>query len=98
METAENSGQEPPSPLFDVRLIVMNVSYVYNVEGKVEYAVVPILLWQKLSQSLGNESINAFDSKPYPFNPRNYKGLLSDLNIDVDSEISRMRNEWTRDI
>ena len=76
----------------------MNVSYVYNVEGKAEYAVVPILLWQKISQSVDNDLINDSSSKCLPFNPRKFKGILSKLNLDFDSEISSMRSEWTRDI
>ena len=76
----------------------MNVSYVYNVEGQAEYAVVPILLWQKLSQSLDNDSLSDNNPKQVPFNPRKFKGLLSKLNLDIEYEISSIRNEWTRDI
>lgn len=76
----------------------MNISYIYNTSGQAEYAVIPMLLWQELSRSLGNEKIAASNPKPPMFNPRNFKGLLNGLNLDVDVEISNMRNEWTRNI
>jgi len=32
------------------------------------------------------------------FNPLAYKGILSDLNLDIERELELMRKEWERDV
>lgn len=32
------------------------------------------------------------------FEPNDYYGCLSNLNLDIENELKKMREEWTRDI
>ncbi len=69
----------------------MNVSYIYNSKGNAEYVVIPVILWNKLNNLLEKENTNEF-------HPNEYKGILSDLNLDIDAELLNIREEWTRNI
>jgi hypothetical protein len=36
------------------------------------------------------------EKKGEPFDPKNYFGIISHLNINIENELQMMRNEWTR--
>ena len=73
-----------------------NLNYIYNIKGNPEYVVVPIALWNKLS--LGNPKKTAPDNTiaTKEFNPIDYYGAISHLDIDVEDELKKMRSEWDR--
>lgn len=71
----------------------MQINYIYTPEGEVEYAVIPILIWEKVKDYAHNIDIQ--ESKQ-DFYPSKYKGLLSKFSFDVNSEIKSIRDEWNR--
>lgn len=76
----------------------MSVSIIYDVKGLAEYAVVPIKTWQKLSHFLNSDEIEKSVTNHKNFNPQDFRGLLNQSNLDLESEISNLRNEWIRNI
>ena len=74
----------------------MKVKYIYDERGKIEFAVIPITDWELLKKNLGslNNSTEIAVQKPKKFDPSQYEGIFSHLNIDVEREIQNMRNEW----
>jgi hypothetical protein len=80
----------------------MTINYVYNDKGVAEYVVIPTTIWEQLQKYLSiNKIKNAVDlskkKDDKKFNPREYKGILSSINIDIEQELKNMRNEWKRD-
>jgi len=76
----------------------MTVNYIYNAKGKPEYAVVPYILWESLEKQIISENNNQSGKMSKNFNPSDYCGILKHLNMDVDSEIEKLRSQWTRNI
>ncbi|MCX6148668.1 MAG: hypothetical protein NTW25_15655 [Candidatus Kapabacteria bacterium] len=74
----------------------MSVNYIYNTNGQPEYAVIPIQEWESVKKLIKEST--ALKSNSNEFKPSDYKGILSNLNLDLDSEITEMRNQWTRNI
>lgn len=72
----------------------MNINYIYDLKGKPEYAVIPIYLWNKISNLIEIDKDKNMSSKS--FEPKEFRGILSNLNIDTDQELSKMRDEWER--
>jgi hypothetical protein len=76
----------------------MVVNYIYNEKGLAEYAVIPIQLWHLYQQQVPQL---AFSNPPITtqkiFNPLKYKGLIKNLNINIEQELKNMRDEWTTD-
>jgi hypothetical protein len=76
----------------------MDVNYIYNAQGQPEYAVIPYLIWKKLQiDKKINFNILSNDTHK-KFNPADYKGILCDLNLDTEAEISDLRKQWKRNI
>jgi len=79
----------------------MVVNYVYNDKGIAEYVVIPTEIWTSVQEYLQNLKIS-YEMPPKPkvkkFNPREYKGLLCSLNLDIEQELLNMRKAWKRDI
>lgn len=73
----------------------MSVNYIYNSQGQPEYAVIPINEWESVKKLIKE---NTLKSNLNEFKPSDYKGILSNLKLDLDSEIIEMRNQWTRNI
>ncbi|HPI18900.1 MAG TPA: hypothetical protein PKY56_00880 [Candidatus Kapabacteria bacterium] len=74
----------------------MNISYIYDKKGEPEYAVIPIIFWKKLEKDiLKTVEKNNISKK---FNPKEYKGIISSLNLNIEDEIQEMREEWERSI
>jgi len=74
----------------------MNISYIYDKKGEPEYAVIPIIFWEKIEKDILRTENHKNISKK--FNPREYKGLISSLNLNIEDEIQEMREEWERSI
>lgn len=73
----------------------MSVNYLYNSEGGLEYAIVPIEIWELVKMYVPQ---NVLDTEAIPsnstFEPNDYFGMLSHLNLDIEQEITNMRTEW----
>lgn len=72
----------------------MTINYIYSATGQVEYAIIPINLWEILKPYLQTEWVKQ-PVKP-AFDPRKYKGMIRHLKLDIEQELKTMRNEWTR--
>ena len=76
----------------------MKVKYIYNSEGKIESAVIPFKIWNKIKFYVyeSENELNKHDKKE--FNPSEYKGLLSHYHFDIEHEIENIKNHRKRDI
>ena len=86
--------------------MVMNVSYIYDASGEVEYAVVPIHVWEQVKDQVPSESAQPENSSlasknskeeippQKDWDPMEYYGMLRHLNLDVETEVKKMRDEW----
>lgn len=77
----------------------MKVKYIYGYGGKQESVVIPINLWKLIQLSLPEsvlwkEPTRQKDTKA--FEPKDYFGIISHLNLDIEEELQIMRNEWDR--
>ena len=64
----------------------MLIEYIYDQNGQATHVVVPVSVWDNLKQHLEK-----------PFNPSDYHGFISHLNLDIEQEIQTLRSEWNRD-
>jgi len=69
----------------------LTYNYIYNEKGVAEYVVIPVKIWDKVKEYLSPKN-----PEHKKFNPREYKGMLSHLNLDIEQELINMRKEWTR--
>ncbi len=75
----------------------MIINYIYNTNGQPEYAVVPYMIWEALEKKFDENTKRIANRIKNKFNPSDYRGILSHLNLDIELEIQNMRSEWTRD-
>lgn len=68
--------------------MIADIKYIYNDMGEVEAAIVPIQTWRAMEQKI--------ETKPTPFHASKFRGIFSHLNIDVEQEIKKVRDEWKR--
>ncbi len=78
----------------------MTVNYIYNTNGQIEYAILPLELWQILERHLPIELAAKLKiPTPQPqFDPQKYYGILAPLQLDVETELKQMRQEWNKHI
>ena len=73
----------------------LTLNYIYDEKGIAEYVVVPIKYWERVKQFVKIEKTKPAE-KPAPFDPREFYGIISHYNLDIDDELKNMRDEWTR--
>ena len=79
----------------------MTINYVYNDKGIAEYVVIPTKIWVEVQKFLDTKKITyelPEKQTKVKFNPRDYKGLLSPLNLDIEHELLEMKNGWKKNI
>jgi hypothetical protein len=80
--------------------MIATYNYIYNEKGLAEYVVLPVKIWEMLKPYLNSNEIKINEVVPNPnpekFNPREFFGAISHLNIDIEEELKNMRSEWTR--
>jgi len=77
----------------------MIVNYIYNNFGKAEYAIIPNNIWLIFLDFLIEKKIDIetpIKNETNNFSPKDYYGILSNLNLDIEHELKEMRAEWTR--
>lgn len=69
----------------------MEVQYIYDEEGRQTGVIVPIELWNRISnlEKLSHEKKSEWD-------PSKYRGMYKSLKVDVTKESKSLRDEWTR--
>jgi hypothetical protein len=68
----------------------MQVQYVYDEDGRRTGVIVPIGLWNRISQLAEDRKEDA------DWDPSKYRGMYKHLRIDVKKESKALRDEWTR--
>jgi hypothetical protein len=83
--------------------MIATYNYIYDEKGVAEYVVLPVKIWNFLKPYLSTSNeIKLEEIKPAEkqqaenFNPKDYFGCISHLNLDIEQEIKNMRNEWDR--
>jgi hypothetical protein len=77
-------------------------NYIYDEKGIAEYVVLPVKIWEILKPYLTSNEIKIKEMNPEElkktesFNPKDYFGIISHLELDVEQELKNMRSEWTR--
>ncbi|GAB6286162.1 MAG: hypothetical protein STSR0009_23630 [Methanoregula sp.] len=66
----------------------MQVQYIYDENGTKTGVIVPIALWQKISQQNGN--------KKDLFEPSKFRGIYRGITLDLESTLQNLRKEWER--
>jgi hypothetical protein len=69
---------------------VRQIQYIYDENGTKTGVIVPIALWQKLSQK------KQAQKKKEIFNPSKFRGLYRDIPLDLESTLQNLRTEWER--
>lgn len=72
----------------------MKINYIYNNEGIKEYAILPIELWESISKDLSISEEKTTETES--FDPTKYFGCIGHLELDIESELLSMREEWNR--
>jgi len=77
----------------------MIINYIYNEKGIAEYVIIPTDIWDSVQEYLKTKKIEIHTQNKNlqkRFNPKDYYGITSHLNIDIEQELKNMREEWTR--
>ncbi len=70
----------------------MGVQYIYDAEGRKTGVIVSIDIWDAIS---AGKSVNK-QSGVGSTDPRKYRGIYRNLNVDLKAEIRSLRDEWDR--
>ncbi len=66
----------------------MGVQHIYDADGRKTGVIVPVDLWD-CAERAGEEEIGVSD-------PRKYRGVYRDRDVDLQDEIRKLRDEWNR--
>jgi len=84
--------------LLKIEKMDMTVNYIYAADGAIEYAIIPYSIWEKLKQSITNNKTENNVNDKKGFDPSEYRGVLSHLNLDIESELENMKHQWKTNI
>ncbi|MCB1191271.1 MAG: hypothetical protein H7A23_14025 [Leptospiraceae bacterium] len=77
-------------------IMIMKLNYIYNLQGQIEYAVIPYEIWKKV------EKFVPIQEKQYQkneiYDPKPFRGMLRHLKLNIEIELKNMREEWTINI
>ncbi len=77
----------------------MVINYIYNEKGIAEYVIIPKDIWDSVQEYLKNKKMGIeiqSRTQQKRFNPKDYYGITSHLNLDIEQELRNLREEWTR--
>jgi hypothetical protein len=88
----------------------MGVHYIYDTEGRKTGVIVPIDLWESLDTEKPTGELPRARGRGLPAtprtppkdkqvgarDPRKYRGIYRNLNVDLEDEIRNLRDEWNR--
>ncbi len=73
----------------------MQIQYLYDIDGKAKFVVIPVELWEKLKNNI---KLDDFSAEEYGDEKKvdisQFYGILKHKNIDVEKEVQTMRQEW----
>lgn len=72
----------------------MSIEYIYDSNGKKTGVIIPIDIWNKNKSKILNEQGEKESKKV--FKPSKYRGIYSNLDIDIEKETKKLRDEWVR--
>ena len=76
----------------------MTVNYIYDSKGAIEYAIIPYAVWKKLKQNISINKNDKIKDNDKDFDPSEYRGMLSHLNLDIEKELRNMKDQWNTNI
>ncbi len=76
----------------------ITVKYIYDSTGEIEYAVIPYSIWKKIKKNITGNKIEKPKEEKKDFDPSEYKGMLSHLNLDIEKELRNMKDQWNTNI
>ncbi|MEN6592905.1 MAG: hypothetical protein ABFC12_06655 [Methanobacterium sp.] len=72
----------------------MSIKYIYDSKGKKTGVVIPIEMWNENKSKILNGHQKQEGKKV--FKPSKYRGIYHDLNLDLEKEVKKLRDEWVR--
>lgn len=72
----------------------MSIKYIYDSKGNKTDVVIPIEMWNENKSKILNDSQKQEAKKV--FKPSKYRGIYRDLNLDLEKEVKKLRDEWVR--
>jgi hypothetical protein len=69
----------------------MKMQYIYDEKGRQTGVIVPINLWNKISNLVDQNQEGKTD-----WDPSKYRGMYKDLLVDVEKECDVLRDEWIK--
>ncbi len=72
----------------------MSIKYIYDSKGKKAGVVIPIEMWNENKSKILNGHQKREGKKV--FKPSKYRGIYHDLNLDLEKEVKKLRDEWVR--
>ena len=72
----------------------MSIKYIYDSKGKKTDVVIPIEIWNKNKSKILEEYEKKEGEKV--FKPSKYRGIYRNLNLDLEKETKKLRDEWVR--
>ncbi len=76
----------------------MELNYIYNLVGKIEYVVVPYDIWNKVSDYAKKIDIPILKEEEQKFNPAEFRGMLSHYNFNTEQELKKIKDQWNQNI
>jgi hypothetical protein len=67
------------------------IEYIYDSKGEKKGVIIPIELWEKNKSKILDNSKNK-----KVFRPSKYRGIYKDMEIDLNKEVRKIRDEWER--
>ena len=81
-------------------IIIQNMKAIIKTDNRnLFYSLLDFLRTIPVSVEINEDAkkvIKKADTKQKKFNPRDYEGILSHLNLDVEKELVNMRKGWKR--
>lgn len=76
----------------------MTINYIYDQQGTLEYAIVPADVWEAVKKYAPATELSTPIKAPEdePFDPTEFYGMLSHLDLDIEQELLDMRKGWIK--
>lgn len=78
----------------------MAINYIYDQQGTLEYAIVPANVWEAVKKYATTAELSTPIEVPEKecFDPTEFYGMLSHLDLDIEQELLDMRKGWIKTI
>jgi hypothetical protein len=70
------------------------VQYIYDSKGKKTGVIIPIEVWEK--SKLKIIEMESSKDRKKDFHPSQFRGIYSNMKLDLQQEARKLREEWVR--